>query len=94
MFNILIGSMDADSYYEAPSNSIFNAIKEGAEYVWKQYDNEYGYVDDKLKRFSNIENIKDNAWHIVSMFDINNQEKLWNFLSKEIQFEIIEHCGR
>jgi len=39
---------DKFDYYTAPSNEIFNDIKENAIKIWKTYDNTYGYQDENL----------------------------------------------
>lgn len=70
-------------YYKAPSNEVFKAVKEGAIKVWSTYDNEFGYVDEKVNRIKDIKNIKDNACYIVAMFDTHNQIKLLYLLEGE-----------
>lgn len=34
------------SYDNAPSDKIFNEIKQAATEIWQTYDNTYGYVDE------------------------------------------------
>lgn len=63
-------------YYTAPSQEVFDDIKDNATKIWKTYDNTYHYVDEKLDRIKDIQNISDNAWFIVAMFDSINQAKL------------------
>lgn len=63
-------------YYEAPPEKIFKDIKRNAIKIWKTYDNTYGYVDEKVGRIKDLENVSDNAWYIVAMFDSINQMKL------------------
>ena len=70
-------------YYTAPSQEVFDDIKKNAIKIWKLYDNTHGYVDEKLDRIKNIENIEDNAWFIVAMFDWVNQGKLINMVKPE-----------
>ena len=67
-------------YYTAPSDEVFNDIKENAIKLWQTYDNTYGYVDEKVNRIKDVENVQDNAWFIVSMFDTVNQSKLLNMV--------------
>lgn len=74
--------MTTEEYYIAPSDEIFEDIKASAIKLWKTFDNEYGYVDGKLERIKNIQNISDNAWYIVAMFDGNNQLKLLNMVQR------------
>ena len=62
--------------YEAPTEEVFQEMKEAARKVWKTYDNEYGYVDEKLERVDNLTNIQDNAMVLYRMFDHINQSKM------------------
>lgn len=66
--------MTQKEYYIAPSDSIFNDIKANAIKIWQEYEHP-GYVAEKLAQID-IENIKDNAWYIVGMFDLSNQMRL------------------
>ena len=68
--------MNTKQYYTAPSDEIFNAIKEAAIEVWRTYDDKYGYATGKINRIKDIQNIRDNTRYIVAMFDIANQRKL------------------
>lgn len=68
-------------YYEAPPEEVFQDIKNNAIKIWQTYDNTYGYVDEKVKRIKPLQNIQDNAWTIVAMFDTQNQVKLLSMLS-------------
>ena len=68
--------MKQEDYYKAPAISIFNDIKNNAIKIWKTYSDEFGYQSEKINRIKDLENIKDNAWYIVAMFDIVNQHKL------------------
>ena len=74
--------MDSKEYYIAPSNEIFNEIKRASIELWNTYDNEFGYVDEKVDRIEHIKNIADNTCYMVAMFDSMNQHKLLK-LTKE-----------
>jgi len=69
-------------YYATPPQEVFDDIKENARKLWSQYDDTYGYASGKLERID-IENIRDNAWYIVAMFDPINQEKLLKMVKPE-----------
>lgn len=75
--------MNKFDYYTAPSDEIFNDIKENSIKLWQTYDNTYGYVDEKVNRIKNIKNVSDNAWFIVAMFDSHNQAKLFTMVKPE-----------
>jgi hypothetical protein len=68
--------MTTIDYYKAPAQEVFDDIKKNAIKIWKTYDNTYGYVDEKVGRIEPMQNISDNAWTIVAMFDSDNQAKL------------------
>lgn len=77
-------------YYKAPSQEIFEDIKENAIKIWKTYDNTYGYVDEKLEMIEGLRNISDNAWTIVAMFDYSNQRELLDMVKEETKKAILE----
>lgn len=74
--------MTLEEYYTAPPQHIFDDIKENAKKIWESYDNTHGYVTEKLQRID-IENFSDNAWYIVAMFDVPNQNKLLSMVEPE-----------
>ena len=78
--------MTEKEYYTAPPQEVFDEIKKAALEIWNTYDNTYGYVDEKVNRIKDLENIQDNAWYIVAMFDATNQAKLL----KKVSFETAE----
>lgn len=75
-------------YYTAPTDEIFEEIKEGAIEIWNTYDDTHGYASEKIDKIKDMGNISDNAMYIVAMFDINNQGKLSAILSEEARKEI------
>lgn len=70
------------NYYDTPPQEVFDDIKGNAEKIWRTYDDTHGYVTEKLKRID-IDNVRDNAWYIVAMFDHINQEKLLTMVKPE-----------
>lgn len=82
--------MEAKLYYTAPSNEAFEELRKAAIEVWQQYDNEYGYVDEKTAAIVNIRNVSDNFMYMVAMFDINNQRKLAEKLSPATRLAVRE----
>jgi len=85
--------MDAFDYYKAPPQEIFDEIKKASIEIWKTYDNQFGYVDEKVNRIEPITNIKDNAWTIVAMFDSVNQQKLLDKVSDQASEMIFKARG-
>lgn len=78
------------SYYDAPSDEVFNEIKEKAIEIWGTYDDTYGYASEKIERVNAIRNYKDNWGTIVGMFDHINQQKLLAKLSPEAREKVGE----
>lgn len=78
------------SYYDAPSQEVFDEIKAKAVEIWQTYDDTYGYASEKIARVNEITNVKDNWGFIVGMFDHTNQQKLLAKLSPEAQEKVRE----
>ena len=68
-------------YDDTPDQKVFNEIKEAAIDIWKTYDD--------INRIKDIDNLKDNAWYIVAMFDIHNQANLMEAVSEETKQQIL-----
>lgn len=73
--------MTIEEYYTAPPQHIFDDIQKNARIIWESYTHP-DYVAEKLERI-NIENVSDNAWYIVAMFDQTNQNKLLDLVEPE-----------
>ena len=82
--------MTHEQYYIAPPEKVFDEIKKGAMEIWKTYDDTYGYSSDKINRIKDLQNIRDNAWFIVAMFDHQNQMKLISKVSPETAAMILD----
>jgi hypothetical protein len=68
---------------ETPSIEIFNEMRAAATQIWNTYDNQFGYVTEKLNRINSLENIQDNAMVFYRMFDWENQAKFRNLVSHQ-----------
>ncbi len=68
--------MNNKQYYTAPSDEVFNGIKEAAIKIWRTYDDSNDYATGKINSIKDLQNIRDNTCYIVAMFDQNNQRKL------------------
>jgi hypothetical protein len=77
-------------YYQSPTDKIFEEVKGKAIYIWRTYDNTYGYVDEKVNMIKNLKNEDGSLMLIVSMFDYNNQKKLAFLISTEARMTIAE----
>lgn len=67
-----------------PSEEIFNEMINIASLIWLQYDNEFGYVTDKLERINSLTNYEDNVMAVYRMFDHMNQSKFVALASKDV----------
>lgn len=78
--------------HTAPSDKIFNEIKEAAIDIWKnKYSDEFGYVTEKITYINSYGNIGDNGAIPYRMFDFYNQIKLMSKLSSEAQEYILNN---
>lgn len=77
-------------YYDAPSDEVFNEIKQAAIEIWKTYDDTYGYASEKINYVNSVKNFKDNWGTLVGMFDSTNQQKLLAKLSPEAKEKVGE----
>jgi hypothetical protein len=73
--------MEQEEYYTAPSQEVFDDIKRAATEIWSGYEDPY--KTEKLNRVANVQNVKDNAWFIVAMFDQKNQASLLRMVQPE-----------
>lgn len=67
-----------------PSEEIFNEMINIASLIWLQYDNEFGYVTEKLERINSLTNYEDNVMAVYRMFDHMNQSKFVALASKDV----------
>lgn len=79
-----------DLYYTAPPQEAFDELKRKAIEIWRIYDNTYGYVDEKVNRIKDMQNISDNFMVMVAMFDTINQSKLAFSLTEKTRKEVDE----
>lgn len=61
---------------QAPTDEVFETMREYAREVWGKYDDTYGYRSEKLAQLNELTNFKDNWWTIWGMFDHTNQTEL------------------
>lgn len=78
------------SYYDAPSDDVFNEIKKRAVDIWQTYDDTYGYATEKIEYVNSITNVKDNWGTIIGMFDQDNQRRLLAKLSPDAREKVEE----
>ena len=69
---------------KTPNQEIFNEMKTIATEIWETYNNQFGYVDEKLERINSFGNIQDNAMIFYRMFDYQNQSTFRSKASKQV----------
>jgi hypothetical protein len=67
-----------------PSEEIFKEMINIATIIWKQYDDEFGYVTEKLNIIHNLENYEDNIMIAYRMFDWLNQLEFRARVSEDV----------
>lgn len=75
-------------YYQAPTQEVFDEVKQKSIEIWKTYDDTYGYATGKIDRIKDLKNINDNVMYMVAMFDGQNQALLAGSLSDEARQQI------
>lgn len=78
--------MEPQLYYTAPSDKIFNEVKQACIDLWiERYPEETSpfYAKEKVERIEPLQNIKDNVMSIVARFDNENMRLLSKKLSPE-----------
>ena len=79
-----------NKYYTPPKDEQFAELKAKAIEIWKTYDNQFGYADEKINRIKDIGNVGDNFMFIVAMFDSDNQSRLADKLSQDTRDAVRE----
>lgn len=70
--------------HETPPQEIFDELIAAAKRIWQEnYDDQFGYVTEKLDMINSIHNYSDDVMICYRMFDFNNQRKMREFLSEE-----------
>ena len=82
--------INSKDYYIAPSQEIFDDIKQASIKVWQTYDNEFRYVDEKVNAIKDFENVRDNYAYMVAMFDMFNQHKVLKLLELPESKSLVE----
>lgn len=75
------------------TDQVFDELKQEAIKIWNTYDNEYGYVDEKVSYLNSFGNVKDNFGTIIGMFDSTNQAKLFQSVGDEAKEAIAYWTG-
>lgn len=82
--------MSIQVWNTAPSDEMFEEIRKAAIEIWETYDNEFGYVDEKVNYIKSFGNVGSNYMTMWGMFDWHNQQKLLLKLKPETVKRIME----
>jgi hypothetical protein len=83
--------MSEDLYYTPPSDEAFQDMKDACMKVWGKYSSsEGGYMEEKLSRIRDIQNIQDNFMYMLAMFDEENQTAAISLLKEETKDAVRE----
>lgn len=80
-------------YHTPLSKKVFEEVRTKSIQLWREIDTDndkYGYASEKIDRIKHLKNIADNGMYIISMFDIENQQKLAIKLTTQANQEIAE----
>jgi len=83
-------------YYQAPSDAIFESVKQKCIEVWleldaEKYKNDAGYrkyIDANVEKLCSMKNIGDNFMVMLSFFDLGNLKRVAVKCSSEEKKEI------
>lgn len=78
------------SYDEAPTQKIFDQIRQAAIDIWTTYDDTHDYASEKIAQVNELLNYRDNWYTMVGMFDRYNQTKLLNKGYVEAALKVLE----
>jgi hypothetical protein len=67
-----------------PTEDVFNKMIDIATTIWLQYDDEFGYVTEKLDIINNIRNYEDNIMAAYRMFHPFNRQKFRALASEDV----------
>ena len=82
-------------YYQAPSDEAFEDMKKACTQVWGKYkDSPGGYMQGKVDRIKDIQNVKDNFMFMLAMFDQENQREAVRILSEDTKRAVRERMWR
>lgn len=82
--------MSQELYYTPPTDAAFEDMKQACIQVWEQYkDSPGGYMEEKVSRIRELQNVGDNFMYMFAMLDIYNQSKaILNFKSVTTMVEL------
>jgi len=82
--------MTEQLFYTAPSDTLFNEMKELALNIWSTCDDKYGYATEKKEIVNSLENIGSNFMTIYQMFDFIKQSRLIDKASDDLKKAIYD----
>ena len=77
-------------YYTPPSDKLFLELKCAAIDVWREVGSDPSYIHEKVSYIDKMTNVGDNFMTIFALFDMHNQRRCGEKLSKECKDAINE----
>ena len=80
--------METKIYYKPPKQEYFDDLKSACIRYFKTFDNDFGYVDEKIKTLESLENVGGNFMSMVKMIHPLAWELIAEIISLETRNEI------
>ena len=81
--------METMIYYKPPGQKYFDDLKSACIRYFKTFDNDFGYVDEKIKTLESLENVGGNFMSMVKMI----HPLAWEVLAELVTLETRVHIS-
>lgn len=81
--------MKTKIYYKPPAQKHFDDLKSACIRYFKTFDNDFGYVDEKIKTLESLENVGGNFMTMVKMF----HPLAWEVIAELVTLETRVHIS-
>ena len=79
----LTGDKDGFTYNPKLTDEIFNDVKNKIINVWNTYDNQFGYVDEKIETINSLPQEWDSVIRMFRMFHVLLRDEIIKTLNEE-----------
>jgi hypothetical protein len=81
--------METKIYYKPPKQEYFDDLKSACIRYFKTFDNDFGYVDEKIKTLESLENVGGNFMTMVKMI----HPLAWEVITEIVTLETRVHIS-
>jgi hypothetical protein len=81
--------METMIYYKPPGQKYFDDLKSACIRYFKTFDNDFGYVDEKIKTLESLENVGGNFMSMVKMI----HPLAWEVIAEIVTLETRVHIS-